>query len=67
MFDLQADRPPIYRTHASQATDSWRYIDSVRLVQAISAWKDDPEESDLQVPKGLDESMMSHLQQVWGR
>lgn len=66
VFDLQADRPPIYRTHASQATDSWRYIDSSRLVQAISAWKDAPQNSDLLVPKGLDESMMAHLQQVWG-
>ena len=66
VFDLQADRPPIYRTHASQATDSWRYIDSSRLVQAINAWKQDPDSGSLQVPKGLDESFMGHLQQVWG-
>ncbi|MED5389775.1 MAG: hypothetical protein VX793_13025 [Pseudomonadota bacterium] len=66
VFDLQADRPPIYRTHASQATESWRYIDSSRLVQAICAWKAEPQNSDLSVPRGLDDSMMGHLQQVWG-
>lgn len=66
VFDLQADRPPIYRTHASQASESWRYIDSSRLVEAITAWMRAPGESPLHVPKSLDESLLSHLQQVWG-
>ena len=66
VFDLQADRPPIYRTHASQASDSWRYIDSTRLVGAITAWMSAPDEGGLQVPKSLNQSLLSHLQQVWG-
>jgi hypothetical protein len=66
VFDLQADRPPIYRTHASQASQSWRYIDSSRLVEAIAGWLAASDESTLIVPKSLDERLLNHLQQVWG-
>ncbi|KZY37164.1 hypothetical protein A3754_08660 [Alcanivorax sp. HI0083] len=66
VFDLQADRPPIYRTHASQASQSWRYIDSTRLVEAITAWLRAPGDSELVVPKSLNEGLLTHLQQVWG-
>lgn len=66
VFDMQADRPPIYRTHASQASQSWRYIDASRLAEAIAAWLKAPGESELVVPKSLDEGLLSHLQQVWG-
>ena len=66
VFDLQADRPPIYRTHASQASQSWRYIDSTRLVEAITAWLRGPGDSELVVPKSLNDGLLAHLQQVWG-
>lgn len=66
VFDLQADRAPIYRTHASQATESWRYIDSGRLIEAMAAWQDDPEGTELSIPKGLSENIVDHLRQVWG-
>ena len=66
VFDLQADRPPIYRTHASQASQSWRYIDSTRLVEAITAWLRAPGDSELVVPKSFNEGLLTHLQQVWG-
>ena len=66
VFDLQADRPPIYRTHASQATEGWRYIDSLRLVEAMAACRRDPENPTLSIPPTMDESLLDHLQQVWG-
>lgn len=66
VFDLQADRPPIYRTHASQVTEGWRYIDSLRLVESLAASRRDPEEPSLTVPKGMDDGLLDHLQQVWG-
>ncbi|EKF75961.1 hypothetical protein A11A3_00665 [Alcanivorax hongdengensis A-11-3] len=66
VFDLQADRPPIYRTHSSQASENCRYIDAVRLVEALSAWQRDPGSSTLAVPSGINASLVSHLQQVWG-
>ena len=66
VFDLQADRPPIYRTHASQVTEGWRYIDSLRLVESIAACRRDPEDDALTVPKGMDDGLLDHLQQVWG-
>lgn len=66
VFDLQADRPPIYRTHASQVTDGWRYIDSARLVEAMAACRRDPEDASLSIPAGMDEGLLDHLQQVWG-
>lgn len=66
VFDLQADRPPIYRTHASQVTEGWRYIDSLRLVEAIAACRRDPEDATLGLPSAMDEGLLDHLQQVWG-
>ena len=66
VFDLQADRPPVYRTHASLASESWRYIDSSRLTEAMCAWRDNPDEATLKVPRGLDDGLLDHLQQVWG-
>ncbi len=66
VFDLQADRPPIYRTHASQVNEGWRYIDSLRLVEAMAACRRDPENQTLSFPKGMDDALLDHLQQVWG-
>ncbi|MDX1802702.1 MAG: hypothetical protein R3292_01390 [Alcanivorax sp.] len=66
VFDLQADRAPIYRTHVSQATEMHRYIDAVALVRALGDWLDEPEKSALKVPPGLDAPLISHLQQVCG-
>ncbi len=66
VFDLQADRPPIYRTHASQVTEGWRYIDSARLVEALAACRRDPENDTLALPREMDAGLLDHLQQVWG-
>ncbi len=66
VFDLQADRPPIYRTHASQVTEGWRYIDSLRLVEGMAACRRDPENTTLSIPSGMDDGLLDHLQQVWG-
>ncbi|MGB2246142.1 MAG: hypothetical protein ACPH3N_00655 [Alcanivorax sediminis] len=66
VFDLQADRPPIYRTHASQVNEGWRYIDSLRLVEAMAACRRDPENQTLTLPREMDDSLLDHLQQVWG-
>lgn len=66
VFDLHADRAPIYRTHASQASASWRYVDASYLVNQLGLYGSGHEENTIPVPSSLDSKLMEHLQQVWG-
>ena len=53
MFDLQADRPPTYRTHASVAAGQTRYIDSRLLVGKLAQTVGGQRPDDFEVPDGM--------------
>lgn len=65
VFDLQQDRPPTYRTHASAAGDESRYIDSAQLVERLSRLRTG-EQVDLQLPRGMNDALLSHVEHAWG-
>jgi cyclic-di-GMP-binding protein len=66
VFDLQVDRPPTYRTHASVAAENSRYIDSKELVNDIASVIDGQKRAGFAVPEGIPDNLMVHLQQAWG-
>jgi hypothetical protein len=65
VFDLQQDRPPTYRTHASAAGGDSRYIDSAQLVERLSRARAG-EKTDLHLPRGMNDALLSHLEHAWG-
>lgn len=66
VFDLQADRPPTYRTHASVAAGQTRYIDSRLLVGKLAQTVGGQRPDDFEVPDGMADNLLVHLQQAWG-
>ncbi|MDF1782456.1 MAG: hypothetical protein P1U67_14280 [Alcanivoracaceae bacterium] len=66
VFDLQVDRPPTYRTHVSVAGDQCRYIDSRLLVGKLASIIAHNPLPDFEVPDGMAENLLAHLQQAWG-
>jgi cyclic-di-GMP-binding protein len=66
VFDLQADRPPTYRTHASVAAENSRYIESRELVDMLASVVAGNKPLDFQVPEGIPDNLLIHLQQSWG-
>lgn len=66
VFDLQVDRPPTYRTHASVAAGQTRYIDSKTLVAHLAAAIAGQARADFHVPEGIPDNLLAHLQQAWG-
>ncbi len=66
VFDLQMDRPPTYRTHASVAAENSRYIDSKDLVSDIASTITGHKREGFAVPDGIPDNMLVHLQQAWG-
>jgi hypothetical protein len=66
VFDLQMDRPPTYRTHASVATGQTRYIDSRLLVGKLAQAVGGQRTDDFDVPDGMADNLLVHLQQAWG-
>ena len=66
VFDLQVDRPPTYRTHASVAAENSRYIDSKDLVDDIASAIAGRKREGFTVPDGIPDNMLVHLQQSWG-
>lgn len=65
VFDLQQDRPPTYRTHASAAGGESRYIDSAQLVERLSRARAG-EQTELHLPRGMNDALLSHLEHAWG-
>jgi len=66
VFDMQMDRPPTYRTHASVAAENSRYIDSKELVAELTAVIAGKPAADFFVPNNLPDNLLVHLQQAWG-
>lgn len=66
VFDLQMDRPPTYRTHASVAAGQTRYIDSRLLVGKLAQTVGGQRPEDFEVPDGMADNLLVHLQQAWG-
>lgn len=66
VFDMQTDRPPTYRTHASVAAENSRYIDSRELVAELSAAIAGQPREGFFVPDGIPDNLLVHLQQAWG-
>lgn len=66
VFDMQVDRPPTYRTHASVAAENSRYIDSKELVAELSAVIAGQPRAEFFVPNGIPDNLLVHLQQAWG-
>ncbi len=66
VFDLGVDRPPTYRTHVSVAGEQCRYIDSRLLVGKIAAHVSGTRSEDFDVPDGITDNLLMHLQQAWG-
>ena len=66
VFDLQMDRPPTYRTHASVAAENSRYIDSKELVAELSSVIGGQARQGFFVPEGIPDNLLVHLQQAWG-
>jgi len=66
VFNLQVDRPPTYRTHASVAAEDSRYIDSRELVEKLALTIAGKAEADFLVPDGMPDNLLLHLQQAWG-
>lgn len=66
VFDLMADRPPTYRTHASVAAGQTRYIDSKMLVGNLAGAIAGQPRADFHVPDGIPDNLLVHLQQAWG-
>ena len=66
VFDLAVDRPPTYRTHVSVAPEQCRYIDSRLLVGKLAAHLGGSAAEDFEVPAGVTDNLLVHLQQAWG-
>lgn len=66
VFDLQVDRPPTYRTHASVAAENSRYIESRDLVAELAAAIAGKRNEDFSVPEGIPDNLLVHLHQAWG-
>jgi cyclic-di-GMP-binding protein len=66
VFDLQMDRPPTYRTHASVAAENCRYIESRVLVGNLAAAVSGQSPAGFSVPEGIPDNLLVHLQQAWG-
>ena len=66
VFDLGVDRPPTYRTHASAAEDTSRYIESGDLVQRLGKLAAGEKLSDFHQPRGMNDALLGHLQRAWG-
>jgi len=66
VFDLGVDRPPTYRTHVSVAGDQCRYIDSRLLVGKLASHVAGNPSEDFDVPDGMADNLLMHLQQAWG-
>ena len=66
VFDLQTDRPPTYRTHVSVADSESRYIDSRLLVGKIAATLGGNRPEGFELPDGMADNLLVHLQQAWG-
>lgn len=64
VFDLESDRPPIYRTHASVAGPTCRYIDS-RLLTGKLARAREGVRDDFPLPPRLGDALLGRLQQAW--
>src|SRR5690606_7381871 len=65
VFDLQMDRPPTYRTHASVATGQTRYIDSRLLVGKLAQALGGQRTEEFDVPVGMADYLLEHLQRRW--
>ena len=64
VFDLQVDRAPTYRTHASMGSASCRYIDAQPLVAALASAQGG---GALPLcPPELTDALAMHLRQAWG-
>lgn len=66
VFDLEVDRPPTYRTHASLARGSCRFIDAQLLVENLAARQPGQNGEGLSLPRGTSEALLMHLQLAWG-
>jgi len=66
VFDLQMDRPPTYRTHASVAPGNTRYIDARILVGKLAQVVAGSTTQEFDVPDGMADNLLVHLQQAWG-
>ena len=66
VFDLGVDRPPTYRTHASAADETSRYIESGGLVDRLARLLAGEKLSDFHQPRGMTDPLLTHLQRAWG-
>ena len=66
VFDLQVDRPPTYRTHASVAAENSRYIESRELVAELANAIGGRRSEDFAIPDGVPDNLLVHLHQAWG-
>lgn len=66
VFDLEVDRPPTYRTHASLARGSCRFIDARLLVENLAARQPGQNGKGLALLRGTSEALLMHLQLAWG-
>ena len=66
VFDLSADRPPTYRTHASAGAETSRYIESGELVKRLVSSIAGEKPSDFHLPRGMSDTLVNHLQRAWG-
>lgn len=66
VFDLQQDRPPTYRTHVSVAGEDSRYMDSAMLIARLGQAASGKPAEDFNLPKGMTDNLLAHLQQSWG-
>lgn len=65
VFDLQNDRPPTYRTHASVAPGTSRFLDSRMLIGKLADARDG-HPGNLRVPPQMNDALLARLQQAWG-